>query len=62
MKRTTEGAGEVVSAFQNDERGFDLQLFLSGLERVNAFQQERGRAASTETRGVKFSRPGKNTK
>ncbi|CAM9355509.1 unnamed protein product [Sphacelaria rigidula] len=59
MREKTEGAGEMVSTFQ-DKHDFGPPLSKSELERVNAFREERGRAALKGTPGVRFFRPGKN--
>lgn len=57
---TTEGAGEMVSAFQDEIRGFGLRLSAVELKRVNAYRRGLGRKALTTTPGTRFIAFGEN--
>ncbi|CAM9804140.1 unnamed protein product [Sphacelaria rigidula] len=60
LRKKTEGAGEMISAFQDETRGFGLPLTKDELERVNKFREERGRPALQRTSGSRHLVFGKN--
>ncbi|CAM9757798.1 unnamed protein product [Sphacelaria rigidula] len=53
LRKKTEGAGDMISAFQDETRGFGLPLTKDELERVNKFREERGRPAPQRTPGTR---------
>ena len=60
MRKKTDGAGEMVSAFVDENRGFGLPLSPAELEKVNAWRISRGKAPLTATPGVQYLEYGKN--
>lgn len=60
LRKKSEGPGEMVSAFQDEKRGFGLTLSEDELARVNAFRETKGRPPLKETPGTRFLLPGKN--
>lgn len=60
LRKTSEGPGEMVSAFQDEKRGFGLPLSEEELARVNLFRQGEGRPPLKETPGLRFLLHGKN--
>ncbi|CAM9286210.1 unnamed protein product [Sphacelaria rigidula] len=60
LRKKTEGAGEMISAFQDEMRGLGLSLTKDELERVNKFREERGRPALQRTPGSRHLVFGKN--
>ena len=60
LSEKTDGQGEMVSPFQNKERGFVLPLSVDELAAVNEFRQREGRTALKATLGTRFLLPGKN--
>ena len=60
LRKKTDGPGEMVSAFQDEERGFGLPLSEDELTAVNEFRQREGRAALEATPGTRFLLPGKS--
>ena len=59
VRKKTEGPGEMVSAMQDEIRGFGFPLTAAELERVNEFRKKRGRAALDASPGVRFLNYGK---
>ena len=62
LRKKTDGPGEIVSAFQDEKRGFRLPLSEDELAAVNEFRQREGRTALQATPGTRFLLPGKNRK
>ena len=60
LRKKSEGPGEMVSAFQDEIRGFGLPLSEEDLAKVNAFRQKEGRPPLDATPGMRFLLPGKN--
>lgn len=60
LRKKTEGAGEMVSAFQDEKRGFGLPLSVGELATVNSNREGEGRPALEDTPGWRFLLPGKN--
>lgn len=60
LRRKTEGQGEMVSAFQDEIRGFGFPLTESELVKINAFRQRVGRPALKTSPGLRFLVHGKN--
>ncbi|CAM9852217.1 unnamed protein product [Sphacelaria rigidula] len=52
-RKKTEGPAEMVSAFQDETRGFGLPLSQDELDRVTKFREERGRSALKRTPGTR---------
>ena len=50
----------MVSAFQDERRGFGRPLSVEELERVNSFREREGRTPLEESPGLRFLLPGKN--
>lgn len=61
LRKKTEGPGEMVSAFQDEKRGFGLLLSADELARVNKNRRRAGRAPLETTPGLRFLLPGKNS-
>ena len=59
-RKKTDGTAEMVSPFQNKERGIRLPLSEDNLAAVNEFRQRKGRTAYEATLGTRFLLPGKN--
>ena len=51
LRKKSEGPGEMVSAFQDDKRGFGLPLTADELARVNEKRKAGGRAPMETTPG-----------
>ena len=60
LRKKSEGPGEMVSAFQDEKRGFGLPLTADELARVNEKRKVAGRAPLETTPGLRFLFPGKN--
>ena len=60
LRKKSEGPGEMVSAFQDEKRGFGLPLSEDELARVNEFRETKGRPPLKDTPGTRFLRPGVN--
>ena len=60
LRKKTEGPGGMVSAFQDEKRGFGLPLSEEEIARVNANRQRVKRAPLKATPGLHFLLPGKN--
>ena len=60
LRKKTDGPGEMVFAFQDEEHGFGLPLSEDELATVNDFRQCEGRAALEATLGMRFLFPGNN--
>lgn len=60
LRKKTEGPGEMVSAFQDERRGFGLPLSEEELKRVNLHRQELGRSELDKSPGTRFLVFGKN--
>lgn len=60
LRKKTEGPGEMVSAFQDEIRGFGFPLTQLELERVNLFRQRFKRPALKTSPGLRFLLHGKN--
>lgn len=60
IRKKTEGPGEMVSAFQDEMRGFGFPMTADELARVNEFRKVRGRATLDSSPGVRFLNYGKN--
>ncbi|CAM9359628.1 unnamed protein product [Sphacelaria rigidula] len=60
LRKKTEGPGEMISAFQDERRGFGLPVSTDELQRVNHFRHERGRPALKRTPGTRHLVFGKN--
>lgn len=56
----SEGPGEIVSAFQDETRGFGLRLSTAELERVNVYRRGLGRKDLATTPGTRFRVFGEN--
>ncbi|CAM9684764.1 unnamed protein product [Sphacelaria rigidula] len=53
LRKKTEGSGELISAFQDERRGFGLPVLEDELQRVDQFRHERGRPALKRTPGTR---------
>lgn len=60
LRKKTEGPGIMVSAFQDEIRGFGFEMTSEELARVNAFRSVNGRPALKDTPGTRFLEYGKN--
>ncbi|CAM9642953.1 unnamed protein product, partial [Sphacelaria rigidula] len=60
LRKKSEGPGEMVSAFQDEKRGFGLPLSADELARVNERRQREGRTPLDESPGLRFLLPGNN--
>ena len=60
LRRKTEGPGEMVSAWQDEQRGFGLVVTKEELKEVNEFREQRGRRPLKESPGTRFLVHGKN--
>ena len=60
LRKKTEGPGEMVSAFQDERRGFGLVLSAKELESVNDYRRTLSRKDLRETPGTRFLVFGKN--
>ena len=60
LRKKTEGQGEMVSAFQDEIRGFGFPMTDTELARVNLFRASVGRPALETSPGMRFLNPGKN--
>ena len=60
-KKTDDRPGEMVSAFQDEERGFGPPLSEGELAAVNEFRQREGHAALEAISGTRFLLPGENS-
>ena len=60
LRKKSEGPGEMVSAFQDETRGFGLPLSVEELARVNDTRRGKGRPPLKESPGTRFLVPGKN--
>ena len=60
LRKKSEDPGEMVSAFQDEIRGFGLPLSEENLAKVNAFREKEGRPLLDVTPGMRFLLPGKN--
>ena len=59
-RKKTEGPGEMLSAMQDEIRGFGFPMTAAELARVNAFRELRGRPPLDCSPGVRFLNYGKN--
>ena len=59
LRKKTEGPGDMVSAMQDEIRGFGFPMNGDELKRVNDFRKKRGRAELDTSPGVRFLNYGK---
>lgn len=61
LRKKTEGRGEMVPAFQDEQRGFGLELSQEELHKVNAFRarQNPSRPPLKASPGLRFLQYGK---
>ncbi|CAM9528160.1 unnamed protein product, partial [Sphacelaria rigidula] len=60
IRKKTEGPGIMVSAFQDEIRGFGFEMTGDELARVNAFRSTQGRGTLKQTSGTRFLKYGNN--
>ena len=60
LRKKSEGPGEMVSAFQDEKRGFGFPLSADELARVNERHQRESHKPLDESPGLRFLLPGKN--
>ena len=60
LRKKTEGPGEMVSAFQDERRGFGIPLSGDDLVTVNELRRLEGRPELKESPGTRFLMHGKN--
>jgi hypothetical protein len=60
IRKKSDGPGEMVSAVQDEVRGFGFPMTEEELARVNAFRKDAGRPELKESPGKRFLKYGKN--